>query len=55
MRENINKEQITKIVVGAKIIAEALSISTEEVFMAMRDQGNITSDEAFALKLISED
>ena len=51
MNINMNKDQMLKIVEGATMIAEALSISEEEVFIAMNEHGNITSDEAFALKI----
>ena len=51
MNININKQQTQQIINGAKVIAVALSISEIEVFEAMNEHGNITSDEVFALKL----
>jgi hypothetical protein len=47
--ENMNRPQILKILEGAKLIAEALSISEAEVFSALKDQGNITSNEEYIL------
>ncbi len=47
----MDNEQRIQIINGAKLIAEALSISEEEVFQAMNEHGNITSDDVFALKI----
>jgi hypothetical protein len=49
MIANLNKEQILQVVNGAKTIAKALSIAEEEIFEAMNEHGNITSDEVFLL------
>jgi len=49
MTANFNKEQMLQVIDGAKMIAKALSIAEEEVFEAMNEHGNITSDEVFLL------
>lgn len=51
MSTAINNEQRLKIIEGAKLIAAALSISEVEVFDAMNEHGNITSDDKFALEI----
>lgn len=51
MSELLGVNQIKVICDAATTIARALSIAEDEIFSALKDNGNISEEECFALKL----